>query len=137
MFWDVAKLDSSQVIRVSTPDPDPMNGRDANQFTHPFQFIRYPDRVTMTIWIESIGLDVIDDILGSGNYLDPSIRAKIPRFAVQLPGTQLPATPGGAPVTFEWTVDAAVAASHDTKSTQLLGQQCVEFPSKVNISATP
>jgi hypothetical protein len=135
MFWDVAKLDGSQTIPVSTPDL--LSGTDANRLNHTFQYIRYPDRVTMTIWVEAIGLDVIDDILGSGTYLDPSIRDKVGRFAVQLYGPPFAPTPAGSPVTFEWTVEAALAAAHDNNTTQIDGQQCVEFPAKVNVTAAP
>ncbi len=133
MFWDVAKQ-TPKVIPVSTPQAP-----QGNTYVHVFNGGAEPDRVTVTIWVEPIGLDVIDDMAAAGNYLDPSIRAKIPRFAVQLPTTQPDPTPSGTPVTFDWTVDAALAAAADptTSSSSPTGQPCLEFPPIVNIIAAP
>jgi hypothetical protein len=134
MFWDVAKL-SPNVIKVST-----VQNANGNQLptAKPFS-ANQPERVTVTIWVEPIGLDVIDDMIGSGNYLDPSIRGKIQRFAVQLPTTQPMPTPDGRPVTFDWNVDDAVASLNDPSTSSVLpnGQPCLEFPPIVNINVTP
>ena len=77
-------LSSTDLIKVSTPQ-----NANGNQLptAKPFN-ANLPERVTVTIWVEPIGLDVIDDMIGSGSYLDPSIRGKIQRFAVALPTTQ-------------------------------------------------
>lgn len=135
MFWDVANL-SPTVIKVSTS-----MSANANQLQtlKPYP-ANQPDRVTVTIWVEAIGLDVIDDMLASGNYLDPSIRGKVQRFAVQLPTTQPAPTPDGTPVTFDWNVDDAVASLKDPSTSVVMGsgqQPCLEFPPIVNIAVTP
>ncbi len=128
MFWDVARIEP-QVIPVSTP-----SFGEGNQLRHAaFTNVYNPDRVTMTIWVESIGLDVIEDLHDDGS-LDPSIGGQIQRFAVQLHTAQPAPTPDGRPVTFEWTLDAAVAASNDLNSTHLDEQQCVEFPPPTSIT---
>jgi hypothetical protein len=131
MFWDVARLEPN-VIPVSTP-----RDVETNKLTHPpFSNVYNPDRVTMTIWIEAIGLDVIDDLIGKSS-LDPSIRDRIQRFAVELDIAPQPLpTPDGRPVTFDWTLDAAIVAAQDQNSTHLYGQQCLEFPPPTSITIT-
>jgi hypothetical protein len=52
-----------------------------------------PDRVTARIKIRPVGLDVIDDLIESGD-LDPLVRDEIPTFDV------------GRSETLEWTADA-------------------------------
>jgi hypothetical protein len=134
MFWDVANL-SPNVIKVSTTQT-----ANANQLQTPRPYnANQPDRVTVTIWIEAIGLDVIDDMLASGNYLDPSIRDKVQRFPVQLSTTPPMPTPDGTPVTFDWNVDDALASLNDPSTSSVLpnGQPCLEFPPIVNVSVTP
>jgi hypothetical protein len=52
-----------------------------------------PDKVTMRVQIQSIGLDVIDDLVASGD-LDAGIRAQVPTFT--LTGSVLTWTPATA-----------------------------------------
>jgi hypothetical protein len=130
MFWEVAQL-NAKVIPVSTPKDGEVNRIQHDAFVNVWN----PDRVTMTIWVEAIGLDVIGDLIDKGS-LDPSIRGKVQRFAVQLNTTQPAPTPDGRPVTFEWTIDAALAVKDDPNSHQVNGQQCVEFPPTASITAT-
>jgi hypothetical protein len=40
-----------------------------------------PDQVTMRVRVQPVGLDVIDDLVGSGD-LDPAVRANMPTFDV-------------------------------------------------------
>ena len=55
----------------------------------------FPDRVTLRVLIKPVGLEVLDELIASGD-LDPAIRDRIPTFAVG--------------PTVEWTADAAEAA---------------------------
>jgi hypothetical protein len=59
-----------------------------------------PVRVTLRIRVQPIGLDVLQDLVSTGD-LDPSIVAKMPTFDVSLQGPLVPGltTPGG----LEWT----------------------------------
>ena len=101
MFWDVANLNPT-VIPVSTsamPTQNVLGHR-------PFSGVTQPDRVTVTIWIEAIGLDVIDDMVES-TFLDKSIRDKVQRFPVLLAAARPDPTPDNTPVTFEWTLAQA------------------------------
>jgi hypothetical protein len=104
MFWDVATL-QPHTIPVST-----IAMPNLNQLGHPpFTGASQPDRVTVTIWVEPIGLDVIDDMIASG-FLDSSIRNGVQRIPVALKGLEQPdASVNGTPVTYEWTVAAALS----------------------------
>jgi Cytochrome c554 and c-prime len=65
-----------------------------------------PARVTLRIRIQPVGLDVLNDLVSTGD-LDPSVVSKMPTFDVSLQGPIGPglATPGG----LEWTAAAAAA----------------------------
>ncbi|HEX4339715.1 MAG TPA: hypothetical protein VH062_27595, partial [Polyangiaceae bacterium] len=78
--------------------------------------------VTVTIWVEAMGLDVIDDMIAS-TYLDASVRSAIQRFPVILASAQPGPTPDNRPVTFEWTL---AKATDTTTAYHVMGQTCVE-----------
>lgn len=84
MFWEAATYESHQLPGQVTFDPlDPRFYK-----THVFRsfpkaatLAMVPDRVTMRVRFQPIGLDVIDDLIGSGD-LDPAIKSKMPTFDV-------------------------------------------------------
>jgi hypothetical protein len=86
MFWQAQKpSESYQLPGQITYDP-----MDACFYeTHVYQtFPRQtalttaPDRVTMRVRLQSIGLDVIDDLTGSGDLTNSTVRANIPTYDV-------------------------------------------------------
>jgi hypothetical protein len=106
MFWDVASL-KSQTIPVSI-----VANLDRNQKGQPWELAMRinPDRITVTIWLEPVGLEVIDDMVDSG-FLDKSFRDRMPRYPIEVVG--VPATDiTGGPISFEWTVEKAIG-EHD------------------------
>ncbi len=100
MFWEAASVDSNQLPGPTTNVPtDP-----AFFLTHvirkyplatsvPPTIATFPDKVTMRMRLEPIGLDVLDDLIASGD-LDASVREKM--RVLTLAGTVL-----------EWTKEAA------------------------------
>ncbi len=99
MFWDVASL-TQQTIPVSTPA-----NPQANVTGHAYKIpsanngIVQPDEITVTVWLEPIGLDVIDDMREAG-YLDDALRSAMPRLALIAPGEADASVRQG--VTFAW-----------------------------------
>lgn len=95
MFWDVARLESTVL-----PAPVTLDRNDPRYFeTHVSRFYDLgrivPDRVTMRVRMRPFGLDIIDDLIESGD-LEPELRAEIPTFT--LGSTRI-----------EWTEDAGSA----------------------------
>jgi hypothetical protein len=99
MFWEAASYDSNQlpgpVTNVQT-DPSYYLTHVMRAFPRPTStpsVIAMPDRVTMRVRLVPVGLDVLDDLIQSGD-LDPAVKAKMPSYT--LAGSDL-----------EWTADAA------------------------------
>ncbi len=100
MFWDAQSYTSNQlpgpVTNVAT-DPSFYLTHVVRSFPQatstPSALSTYPDRVTMRVQLTPIGLDVLDDLIASGD-LDPSYKAKMPTYT--LAGTVI-----------EWTAAAA------------------------------
>jgi len=85
------------------------------------------------VWMEAIGLDVIDDLIQSGA-LDSSMRDAIQRYPLSLSGaTGIAPTPDGTPVTFDWNVDDPVAQNN----MQGNGQLCTDSNPMVNVTLPP
>jgi hypothetical protein len=101
MFWDVASV-TSQTIPVST-----VTEPNKNQKGHPeFRGAIEPDRITVTLWLEPIGIEVIDEMIAS-TFLDKSFRAMLPRYPIEIVGIPTPDSTG-RPISFEWTIDKAL-----------------------------
>jgi hypothetical protein len=88
MFWQAqSPSESYQLPGSMTFDPsNPLFYKTHVYQTFPRQtaLAGAPDRVTMRVRLQSIGLDVIDDLAASGDLKDPSVRANIPTFDVGL-----------------------------------------------------
>ncbi|MFT3769239.1 MAG: multiheme c-type cytochrome [Minicystis sp.] len=99
MFWEAASYDSNQLpgpVTSSQTDPDYYKTHVVRTFPRPTStpaVIPMPDRVTMRVRLVPVGLDVLDDLIASGD-LDASVKAKMPTWT--LGGTDL-----------EWTEAAA------------------------------
>jgi hypothetical protein len=112
MFWEASKYDSNQLPAAVTTDPsDPAfyATHVARAFPRPTsatpELAKAPDRVTMRVRVQPIGLEVLEGLVASGD-LDASVVAAMPTF--DLAGATLEWTPatatlkyldGGLPVT--------------------------------------
>jgi hypothetical protein len=104
MFWEAASYDSNQL-----PGPITNMQTDPNYYlTHvmrtyprptstPSVIGTMPDRVTMRVRLMPMGLDVLDDLVASGD-LDPAIKAKMPVYT--LAGTDLEWTAASATIKY-------------------------------------
>jgi hypothetical protein len=96
-FWSAVRYESQQLSAQLTLDPkDPRFYQTHVYRTFPRgdALSAYPDKVTLRVRVQPIGLDVLDDLVAAGD-LDPKHRAAMPTLDV------------GAPL--EWTRDAAEA----------------------------
>jgi hypothetical protein len=96
MFWEATSFETNALPPLTTFD---VSSPDFYQ-THKFRYfpstgssIPMPDRITMRVRLEPVGLEVVDDLIASGD-LDPSVRAAFSTFQVggQLTWTQATAT---------------------------------------------
>lgn len=104
MFWEAEQDESNQLPGpVTTVQTDP-----SYYLTHvvrtfprktsmPAMIATMPDRVTLRVRLVPIGLDVIDDLVASGD-LDPALRAKVPSYT--LAGTELTWTAAAATIKY-------------------------------------
>jgi len=79
MFWDAASYVGNQLPAAVTANPaDPRYFMHA--VTKQYKLVNLqPDQVTMRVRIQPVGLDVLDDLIASGD-LDPSVRPKMVTF---------------------------------------------------------
>lgn len=93
MFWEVARVESDLLPAPTGAEP----GEPGYVNVHVPRRYRIvgetPDRITVRVRVRPIGLEILDDLIASGD-LDPALRDRIPTFT--LAGTVL-----------EWTRDAA------------------------------
>ena len=100
MFWEATRYDSNQLPASTTIDPAdpafyathvkrafPRQGGASTELPTP------PDRVTMRVRLQPVGLDVLDGLVASGD-LDGAVLAKMPTFDL-------------AGATLEWTAASA------------------------------
>jgi hypothetical protein len=128
MFWQAASSTGDELPALATFDSlDPRYyqthivqrfHRDGSPLPTP------PDRVTLRIRLQPVGLDVLDDLARTGD-LDPSVAAAMPTFDVPLTG------PGGPEL--EWT--PAAAAALVTQADDGTPESCVATPG-FNVAAT-
>lgn len=116
MFWDVARIES-RTVPVATKKQPLLN---TSAFPYPSKLtnVSRPSRITVTIWLEPIGLDVIDDLAKSG-YLPesdaaPHLRDLVPRRALIPAHLTYPDAAAPNPVTLEWTYEAAFKQANGT-----------------------
>ncbi len=95
MFWEVASVVSELLEAPNTFNVLDPEYKDVHQERDYILGDLKPERVKMRIRIRSMGLDLLDDLIASGD-LDPAIRDQIPTFT--LGTTQLNWTSGGGKV---------------------------------------
>ncbi|MCE9580565.1 MAG: hypothetical protein K8W52_46020, partial [Deltaproteobacteria bacterium] len=77
--WEVAGIESHLLAPAVTTDPtDP---RFYHAQTHTYAVTSVPDRVAIAIHVEPVGLELLDELIGSGD-LDPAIRDAMPRRTI-------------------------------------------------------
>lgn len=106
MFWEARSYRSNQLPAQATFDPtDPRYFQNHVVQTYPRtrRFLDgVPDRVTLRVLVEPIGLDVLDDLIATGD-LEPSVRDAMPRMAIDLGEGEL----------LEWTADTETGSYVD------------------------
>lgn len=77
--WEVATVESSLLPPAVTTDPsDP---RFYHARSHSYQVPGVPDRVELAIHVEPVGLELLDELIGTGD-LDPAVRDAMPRRTI-------------------------------------------------------
>lgn len=81
MFWDVAEVESALLPGPVTSDPN--DPRFDHSVTRSYTVEGpTPDRITAMVHIRPMGLDVLADLVDSGD-LDPAIAGEIPTFTLE------------------------------------------------------
>ena len=83
MFWDIARVES---LLLPPPNHNHVNGETVGVDGHLVHDYMYesdqlPTRVTLRVRVRAMGLDVLDDLIATGD-LDPAIRSQIRTFDV-------------------------------------------------------
>lgn len=81
MFWEVARFESSQLPGQAARDVSDPRWKQTH-ITRRYAVVGRPDRVTMKVHVRPIGLDVLDDLIESGD-LDPAFRDVMPTFTLR------------------------------------------------------
>ena len=95
MFWEAASFETNSLQPLSTFDvssPDFYQTHKQRFFPSSGATIPMPDRITMRVRLEPVGLEILDDLIASGD-LDPSVRAAFSTLQV---GPTLEWTPAAA-----------------------------------------
>jgi hypothetical protein len=130
MFWQAASTEGNELPALNS-----FSGTNFGTYTHRVQLFprsgnplpMKPDDVQVRVWIQPVGLDVLSELVDSGD-LDASVIAKMPTFQVSLTGPT-----STAPL--EWTAATGTLGFQNdpydnTPST------CVASSSAFNVSAT-
>jgi hypothetical protein len=110
MFWQAACAAGNELQVISSTDPMNMANYTHRERLYPLtanpgdsKLSQMPDRVTLTMHLQAVGLDVLNDLVQSGD-LDPSIPGQMPTLTVALPN---PTADGGVATSLEWTAATA------------------------------
>jgi hypothetical protein len=133
MFWQAGSYDGNALPAIVTFDissPDFYLGHKQRFFPPTGVPIATPDRVTLAVHLTPIGLDVLDDLISSGD-LDAGFRGLMPTYDI---GT-----------TLEWTPDAGTHTYVDRDTGELvfcatttsLNVQADKFPAPVKTLCSP
>ena len=110
-FWEAATTNGYELPALPTfdaGDPRFYQNHVVQSYPRPLEgsgtLTAMPARVTLRIRIQPVGLDVLNDLVSTGD-LNPSVVSKMPTFDVSLQGGLY--APGG----LEWTPAASAAAN--------------------------
>lgn len=76
MFWDARRTESNLLAAAVTNDPSAPGYYHASTWTYRIA-TEVPDRITLRLLLRPIGLEIVDDLVGSGD-LAPEVRDQIP-----------------------------------------------------------
>ena len=80
MFWDAREITSEVLTTSVTSDPsDPAYYHAVSRTWAPQGFI--PDMVSVQVHLRPMGLDVLDDLIATGD-LDAAVRSQVPTFSL-------------------------------------------------------
>jgi hypothetical protein len=107
MFWQAASYESNALPTLTTFQPSSPQFKIAQRVQYfprsgeppPATF----DRVTLNVWVQPVGSDVLNDLVATGD-LDPAVAAAVPVLPVPL-SVQLPGSDASAPLV--WTAQDA------------------------------
>jgi Cytochrome c554 and c-prime len=125
MFWQAATIKGNEIPGLATFDRlDPRFYQ-----THVVQLFprnaaplpQMPDRVTFRMRLQPVGLDVLNDLVASGD-LDPSVSARMPTWDVSFLDAD-----GGTKPSLEWTAGAPDAVTYKDEF-DLTMARCVATP---------
>ena len=101
MFWDVARITRGAIPGLQ---PDPLVPGNVLGPSLSTGTSTLPERLTLTLWFEAVGMDVLDDLVES-KHLDPELKQAVPRYSM-IPRRLASETYDGSNVTLEWTLEA-------------------------------
>ena len=134
MFWNAASTEGNELPGQATFDStNPAFYQSHLAQTYPLDgsaLSATPDQVTLNLWLQPIGRDVLDDLVQSGD-LDPSIAANAPQLPIN---TQLTWTPQSVNTSF---VDPSDGALVSCISTTGLNPQAATVPAPKNAHCSP
>lgn len=113
MFWDVASVEREGERFGSILGSQPGVGASkANAVVRTLlqsqTRVLMPTRVTLSVWLEPVGLDVIDDLMKTGHLADDSVRNAMPRHYLQ---KKRLVDPDAGPILLDWSRDAAYSGT--------------------------
>jgi hypothetical protein len=139
MFWQAACAAGNELTAIASEDPtDPANYTHRTRLypntPNPGDSVlaQMPDRVTATVHLQPIGLDVLADLADSG--LDPSVAAQMPTLTVALPNAS---DGGGGGTSLVWTPQTATPGFMDQTQPQPTPMSCVMTPGFNVVSTAP
>jgi len=105
MFWDVAEVKRELPFGSILGTQPGLDGASKNRSARTIGGgelgITSPARVTLSVWLEPVGLDVIDDLMATNHLKDDSIRNAMPRYFVDPDRLKDPEAEGN-PILLEW-----------------------------------
>jgi hypothetical protein len=128
-FWQAASTEGNELPALATfssTDPRFYQTHIVQRFPRDgSKLAQMPDRVTLRLRLQPVGIDVLQDLVGTGD-LDAGVIAAMPTFDVALAGPTLPAQ-------IDWTPQAALLSYPADDGTTAT---CVATPD-FNVAAMP
>jgi hypothetical protein len=139
MFWQAACAGGNELTAIASSDPsNPANYTHRTRIypstPNPGDSVlpQMPDQVTVTVHLQPIGLDVLQDLETTG--LDPSVAAQMPTLTVALPND---GDAGGGGSSLVWTPQAATPGFMDLTQGQPTQMSCVMTPGFNVVASAP